>query len=119
MTIGTTGETKVLANTDQIDNKPVKPATRPMVENCAAKATATTISKFLFNQGKEFIKKLEKLYKKNNPFKQDIYILNPNNYFYNKNKVKTYNISDNLTYLKERKQYIIPSNEYRLDRRFR
>jgi len=66
-----------------------------------------------------FIKKLEKLYKKNNPFKQDIYILNPNNYFYNKNKVKTYNISDNLTYLKERKQYIIPSNEYRLDRRFR
>jgi len=64
-----------------------------------------------------FIKKLEKLYKKNNPFKQDIYILNPNNYFYNKNKVKTYNISDNLTYLKERKQYLIPSNEYRLDRR--
>jgi hypothetical protein len=66
-----------------------------------------------------FIKKLEKLYKKNNPFKQDIYILNPNNYFYNKNKVKIYNISDNLTNLKERKQYIIPTNEYRLDRRFR
>jgi len=64
-----------------------------------------------------FIKKLEKLYKKNNPFKQDLYILNPNNYFYNKNKVKTYNISDNLTYIKERKQYLIPSNEYRLDRR--
>lgn len=64
-----------------------------------------------------FIKKLEKLYKKNNPFKQDIYILNPNNYFYNKNKVKTYNISNNLTYLKERKQYQIPTNEYRLDRR--
>ena len=66
-----------------------------------------------------FIKKIEKIYKKNNPFKQDIYILNPINYLYNKNKIKVYNIDRDISLLKERKSYFIPTNEYRIDKNYR
>ena len=63
----------------------------------------------------KFIQKLEKIYKNNNPFKQDMYILNCMNYLYNKNITQTYGSSD--IFIKERKQYQVPSNEYRVARR--
>lgn len=62
-----------------------------------------------------FIKKLEKIYKNNNPFRQDMYILNAMNYLYNKNITKIYGDSNFL--IKERRQYYVPSNEYRIIRR--
>ncbi len=63
----------------------------------------------------KFIQKLEKIYKHNNPFKQDVYILNCMNYLYNKNITNTYGSAD--IFIKERKQYQIPTNEYRIVRR--
>jgi len=64
----------------------------------------------------KFIQKLEKIYKNNNPFKKDMYILNAMNYLYNKNITNTYGSTD--IFIKERKQYQIPTNEYRIVRRF-
>jgi hypothetical protein len=62
-----------------------------------------------------FISKLEKLYKSNNPFKKDIYVLNAFMYLYNKGIIKIYGGSNIDIDYKERKQYTIQSNEYRLD----
>ena len=62
-----------------------------------------------------FISKLEKLYKLNNPFKKDIYILNAFMYLYNKGIIKIYGGSNIDFDYKERKQYKIQTNEYRLD----
>ena len=64
-----------------------------------------------------FISKLEKLYKSNNPFKKDIYVLNAFMYLYNKGIIKIYGGSNIDIDYKERKQYKIQTNEYRLDLR--
>jgi hypothetical protein len=61
-----------------------------------------------------FIKKLERLYKKNNPFKMDIYILNAYLYLYNKGFTNIYGGSSLDLEYKERKTYDIPTNEYRI-----
>ncbi len=62
-----------------------------------------------------FISKLEKLYKTSNPFKKDIYVLNAFMYLYNKGIIKIYGGSNIDIDYKERKQYKIQTNEYRLD----
>ena len=64
-----------------------------------------------------FIAKLEKLYKINNPFKKDIYNLNAFMYLYNKGIIKVYGGSTLDIDYKERKQYKIKTNEYRIDLR--
>jgi len=63
----------------------------------------------------KYIQKLEKIYKNNNPFKKDVYILNCMNYLYNKKITNTYGSTD--IFIKERKQYQLPTNEYRNVRR--
>ncbi len=60
-----------------------------------------------------FIVKLERLYKENNPFKKDIYNLNAFLYLYNRNIISVYGGSSIDIDYKERKQYKIPTNEYR------
>jgi hypothetical protein len=63
------------------------------------------------------INKLNKLYKNFNPFKNDVYILNPKVFLYNNGFIKIYG-SISIDYdFKERKQYKIPENEYRLIKR--
>jgi len=62
----------------------------------------------------KFITKLEKIYKINNPFKKDIYNLNAFMYLYNKNIIKIYGGSAIDIDYKERKQYKLETNEYRL-----
>ena len=60
------------------------------------------------------IHKLNKIYKNFNPFKRDIYILNSKIFLYNNNLIKIYG-SISIDYdIKERKNYFIPMNEYRI-----
>lgn len=63
------------------------------------------------------ISKLNKLYKNFNPFKRDLYILNARTFLYNQGLIKVYgNTSIDIDY-KERIQYQIPINEYRIIKR--
>jgi hypothetical protein len=62
------------------------------------------------------ITKLERLYKKNNPFKNDNYIFNAYMYLYNKKIISTYGGSSIDVEFKERKQYKTITNEYRIER---
>ena len=63
------------------------------------------------------ISKLNKLYKNFNPFKRDLYILNARTFLYNQGLIKVYgNTSIDIDY-KERIQYKIPFNEYRIIKR--
>ena len=59
---------------------------------------------------------LERLYKKNNPFKNDNYIFNAYMYLYNKKIISTYGGSSIDVEFKERKQYKTITNEYRIER---
>jgi hypothetical protein len=63
-----------------------------------------------------FVKVLERVYINANPFTRDIYILKPINYLYNKKLIKIYGSIDIDLEFKERKQYMINTNEYRIDK---
>ena len=67
-----------------------------------------------------FIKILERVYITSNPFKRDIYILKPINYLYNKKIIKIFGGSIDTEFdFTERKQYIINTNEYRIENNVR
>lgn len=60
------------------------------------------------------ISKLQRLYKNNNPFEQDYYILDPNTYLYNRGYIQTYpKYMINLEFKLKRNVTIIPMNEYK------
>ena len=60
------------------------------------------------------ISKFERIYKKFNPFKRDMYILDPKIFLYDKGFISIYgNTSIDIDY-KERNPYKIPMNEYRI-----
>lgn len=60
------------------------------------------------------ISKLQRLYKNNNPFEQDYYILDPNTYLYNRGFIQTYpNYIINIELKLKRNINIIPMNEYK------
>jgi hypothetical protein len=60
------------------------------------------------------ISKFERIYKSFNPFKRDMYILNPKMFLYNNGLIAIYgNTSIDIDF-KERIPYKIPTNEYRL-----
>lgn len=63
-----------------------------------------------------FITKLERIYKYSNPFKRDLYVLNPFAFLYNRNLIKVYGGVGAEYELEERSQYKLTSNEYRNDR---
>jgi hypothetical protein len=62
-----------------------------------------------------FIKILERVFVTSNPFKRDVYLLKPINYLYNKKLINIYGSINSEFEFKERKQYSIETNEYRLD----
>jgi hypothetical protein len=61
----------------------------------------------------QFITKLRRLYRENNPFFNDYYILDPNAYLYNRKLIKTYNAFTDLIYSADRKMYLVDINMYR------
>ena len=65
------------------------------------------------------ISKFERIYKSFNPFKRDMYILNPKMFLYDHGFISIYGNTSVEIDFKERTTYKIPYNEYRIDRNIR
>lgn len=63
-----------------------------------------------------FVSKLNKLFKKRNPFKKGYYILDSMTYLYNRNKVMTYDRFIKMNFDEDHQLLVIPKNEYRITR---
>ena len=63
-----------------------------------------------------FIKKMDRLYQKVNPFKKNIYVLDAMAYLYNHKYVQTYNRFIKMNIDEEHQLLDIPKNEYRIRR---
>ena len=63
------------------------------------------------------ISKFERIYKSYNPFKRDMYILNPKTFLYDKGLISIYGNTSIEIDFKERTTYKIQSNEYRINLR--
>jgi hypothetical protein len=63
-----------------------------------------------------FIKKLEKLYRDNNPFKKGVYELDAMSYLYNRRLVSTYSRFIKINFDEEHQILNLPKNEYRIRR---
>ena len=60
------------------------------------------------------VSKFDRIYKTDNPFEQDYYILDPNTFLYNRGYIQTYpKYVENLEFKLKRNVSIIPLNEYK------
>jgi hypothetical protein len=63
-----------------------------------------------------FINKFKRLYKNDNPFIKDGYLLDPNVYLYNRKLISTYSKYIKLEYNYKANNLVLPRNEYRIER---
>jgi len=62
------------------------------------------------------IKKMERLYRKENPFKRGMYILDAVSYLYNRKYINTYNRFIKMEISEEHQHLTLPKNDYRIRR---